>query len=104
MTVPDIEFDIRQASAQALAYVRKESLDIYNRLHSIHEDVQFVQQVHSAYPKLPILRESIVLHAFYVLTSDVANLRCGAWYVDPEIVRIQARCRLDKAAYPDTFI
>ncbi|KAJ8473864.1 hypothetical protein ONZ51_g7596 [Trametes cubensis] len=69
MAVPDIEFDIRQASAQALAYVRKESLDIYNRLHSIHEDVQFVQQVHSAYPKLPIL----------------PNLRCGAWYVDPEI-------------------
>ncbi|KAH9889398.1 initiator tRNA phosphoribosyl transferase [Cubamyces lactineus] len=69
MPAPEIDFDIRQASAQALAYVRKESLDIYNRLHSIHEDVQFVQQVRDAYPKLPIL----------------PNLRCGAWYVDPEI-------------------
>ncbi|KAI0359563.1 initiator tRNA phosphoribosyl transferase [Trametes cingulata] len=65
----DMEFDARQASAQALAYVRKESLDIFNRLHSIHEDVRFVQQVREAYPDLPIL----------------PNLRCGAWYVDPAI-------------------
>ncbi|KAI0369025.1 initiator tRNA phosphoribosyl transferase [Pilatotrama ljubarskyi] len=65
----DREFDTRQAGAQALAYVRKESLDIFNRLHSILEDVQFVQQVHEAYPNLPIL----------------PNLRCGAWYVDPAI-------------------
>ena len=76
MAVPDIEFDIRQASAQALAYVRKESLDIYNRLHSIHEDVQFVQQVHSAYPKLPILRESIV--SACILCIDV---RCSEFAV-----------------------
>ncbi|KAI0326344.1 initiator tRNA phosphoribosyl transferase [Cubamyces sp. BRFM 1775] len=69
MSILDIDLGIRQATAQALAYVRKESLDIYNRLHSIHEDVQFVQQVRKAYPKLPIS----------------PNLRCGAWYVDPEI-------------------
>ena len=54
----DVEFDIRQASAEALAYVRKESLDIFNRLHSIEEDVRFVEQVHEAYPDLPILRMS----------------------------------------------
>ena len=39
-----------------LAYLRKESLDIYNRLHSINEDVHFVQLVHEAYPKIPLLR------------------------------------------------
>ncbi|KAI8978289.1 initiator tRNA phosphoribosyl transferase [Trametes punicea] len=65
----ELEFDARQANAQALAYVRKESLDIYNRLHSIQEDVQFVRQVHNAYPHLLVL----------------PNLRCGAWYVDPAI-------------------
>ncbi|KAK0459297.1 initiator tRNA phosphoribosyl transferase [Desarmillaria tabescens] len=45
----------------ALSYIRKESLDIYNRLHSIDEDITFVNQI------LPIL----------------PNLRCGAWYTDP---------------------
>ena len=39
-----------------LAYLRKESLDIYNRLHSIDEDVQFVQLIHETYPKIPLLR------------------------------------------------
>ena len=39
-----------------LAYLRKESLDIYNRLHSINEDVHFVQLVHETYPKIPLLR------------------------------------------------
>ncbi len=51
------EFDVKQANAEALAYVRKESLDIFNRLHSIDEDVQFVGEVHQAFPELPILRE-----------------------------------------------
>ncbi|KAI0741054.1 initiator tRNA phosphoribosyl transferase [Earliella scabrosa] len=63
------DFDVKKANAEALEYVRKESLDIYNRLHSILEDVRFVGQVHDAYPELPIL----------------PNLRCGAWYVDPAI-------------------
>ena len=40
-----------------LAYLRKESLDIFNRLHSIHEDVEFVNQVHATYPDTPILRQ-----------------------------------------------
>ncbi|KAJ6497494.1 initiator tRNA phosphoribosyl transferase, partial [Mycena sanguinolenta] len=53
----------------ALAFLRKESLDLFNRLHSIAEDVQFVNQVHAAYPAIPIL----------------PNLRCGAWYTDPAI-------------------
>ena len=55
----EIEFDIRQANAEALAYVRKESLDIYNRLHSVQEDVRFVERIHETYPDLPIIRTSL---------------------------------------------
>lgn len=44
--------------ALALNHLRKESLDIYNRLHSIAEDIEFVKSVRAAYPHLPILRES----------------------------------------------
>ncbi|KAI0690919.1 initiator tRNA phosphoribosyl transferase [Cerioporus squamosus] len=62
-------FDIKQANSEAFAYVRKESLDIFNRLHSIGEDVHFVGEVYQAYPDLPIL----------------PNLRCGAWYLDPKM-------------------
>ncbi|KAI0645167.1 initiator tRNA phosphoribosyl transferase [Trametes meyenii] len=65
----DFTYDAHQADAEALAYVRKETLDIFNRLHSILEDVRFVHQVHEAYGGLPML----------------PNLRCGAWYVDPII-------------------
>ncbi|KAF8637561.1 hypothetical protein AX17_002747 [Amanita inopinata Kibby_2008] len=55
--------------SEALAYLRKESLDIYNRLHSVAEDVEFVERVSGAYPGLPLL----------------PNLRCGTWYTDPAI-------------------
>ncbi|KAF7350966.1 Initiator tRNA phosphoribosyl transferase [Mycena sanguinolenta] len=55
--------------AMLFAFLRKESLDLFNRLHSIAEDVLFVNQVHAAYPAIPIL----------------PNLRCGAWYADPTI-------------------
>ncbi|KAF9485227.1 initiator tRNA phosphoribosyl transferase [Pholiota conissans] len=55
---------------KAFAYIRKESLDIYNRLHSIEEDVAFIEQAHKAYPNAPLLR-------------SCPNLRCGAWYTDP---------------------
>ena len=55
----DTQFDIRQANAQALAYVRKESLDIFNRLHSIQEDIRFVECVREAYADLPIIRAPV---------------------------------------------
>ena len=45
------------AEAEALSYLRRESLDIYNRLHSIEEDVKFVNQVRQAYPSFAFLRE-----------------------------------------------
>ncbi|KAF4614241.1 hypothetical protein D9613_007737 [Agrocybe pediades] len=56
-------------TAEALSYIRKESLDIFNRLHSVEEDIAFVRHVHEAYPDIPLL----------------PNLRCGAWYTDPKI-------------------
>jgi len=55
----------------ALNHLRKESLDIYNRLHSIAEDIDFVKTVRSTYQYLPIL----------------PNQRCGLWYVDPQMAR-----------------
>ncbi|EIN06604.1 initiator tRNA phosphoribosyl transferase [Punctularia strigosozonata HHB-11173 SS5] len=53
--------------SEARDFLRKESLDIFNRLHSIDHDVRFVQQVHDRYHDVPL----------------VPNLRCGAWYADP---------------------
>jgi len=38
--------------------LRKESLDVFNRLHSIEEDVAFVNQVNDAYPDLALVRQS----------------------------------------------
>ncbi|GLB37858.1 putative initiator tRNA phosphoribosyl transferase [Lyophyllum shimeji] len=55
--------------SSVLQELRRESLDIYNRLHSIADDAAFVAHVHEFYPALPL----------------VPNLRCGAWYTDPAI-------------------
>jgi len=43
-------------ASDAFAYLRKESLDIFNRIHSIEEDITFVEHVHEAYPEIPLLR------------------------------------------------
>ncbi|KAJ3726981.1 tRNA A64-2'-O-ribosylphosphate transferase [Lentinula raphanica] len=58
-----------QNTAEAFSHLRKESLDIYNRLKSIEEDIQFIYQIHNAYLDYPLL----------------PNLRCGAWYTDPSL-------------------
>ncbi|THG99141.1 hypothetical protein EW026_g3137 [Hermanssonia centrifuga] len=64
----------QQLTAEApLSHIRKESLDVYNRVHSIAEDVLFITATSRVYPDLPIL----------------PNLRCGAWYVDPQIARTE---------------
>ncbi|KAG7091219.1 hypothetical protein E1B28_010270 [Marasmius oreades] len=65
------DFNLTNLNLQidAFSHLRKESFDLYNRLHSIQEDVQFVKQVHAAYPTIPL----------------IPNLRCGAWYCDPAI-------------------
>ncbi|KAF7294029.1 Initiator tRNA phosphoribosyl transferase [Mycena kentingensis (nom. inval.)] len=62
-------------SRDALKELRRESLDIYNRLHSIEQVSSFVNAVHDAYPGLPIL----------------PNLRCGAWYTEPSIIDDEAK-------------
>ncbi|KAJ8697086.1 tRNA A64-2'-O-ribosylphosphate transferase, variant 2 [Pleurotus ostreatus] len=66
-----MSFINREETKEALEYIRKESLDIYNRLHSIEEDIKFVHLVHEAYSEHDI--------------PFLPNLRCGAWYTDPEI-------------------
>ncbi|KAH9975564.1 initiator tRNA phosphoribosyl transferase [Lactifluus volemus] len=63
------------SEASARAYIRRESLDIYNRLHSIEADIAFVNEVRATYPAFPLL----------------PNLRCGAWYTDPTIAHPTAR-------------
>ena len=57
------------SAVDALAYLRKESLDVYSRLHSIAEDIQFVEHVRNYYPNLPILRAGSL-----VLFFRIANL------------------------------
>lgn len=41
---------------KGLAEIRKESLDIYNRIHSIAEDALFVQEVAEQYNGYPVIR------------------------------------------------
>lgn len=43
-------------SKVVLAEIRRESQDIYNRIHSIHEDSAFVSEVINEYAELPLLR------------------------------------------------
>ncbi|EJD40323.1 initiator tRNA phosphoribosyl transferase [Auricularia subglabra TFB-10046 SS5] len=62
-----VEYD-QLGLPDATAELRRESVDVYNRLHSIDEDAQFVSSVAAAYADLPLL----------------PNLRCGAWYTDPK--------------------
>ncbi|KAF8962723.1 initiator tRNA phosphoribosyl transferase [Flammula alnicola] len=66
---PNDHLLVSEKSDDAFSYLRKESLDIFNRLHSIEEDLTFVEQVQKNYPNIPLL----------------PNLRCGAWYTDPAI-------------------
>lgn len=54
-----IDRDTASSTRDALAHIRLETLDIYNRLHSIAEDVLLVNFIHENYPDLPILRQFI---------------------------------------------
>ncbi|KAH9966288.1 tRNA A64-2'-O-ribosylphosphate transferase [Russula compacta] len=65
----------KTSEASARAHIRRESLDIYNRLHSIDADIAFVKDVRGFYPTFPL----------------IPNLRCGAWYTDPAIYRWSSR-------------
>ncbi|KAF7732014.1 hypothetical protein EC973_007119 [Apophysomyces ossiformis] len=50
-----------------LNQLRKDQKNIYNRLKSIEEDAEFVNEVSAVFPKFAL----------------VANERCGSWYIDP---------------------
>lgn len=52
----------------SLKELRRSMLSIPNRLRSISEDAEFVQEVAAEY-KLPV----------------IANERCGSWYISPEV-------------------
>ncbi|KAI0001052.1 initiator tRNA phosphoribosyl transferase-domain-containing protein [Russula vinacea] len=69
----------RTLESSARAHIRRESLDIYNRLHSIQADIAFVNEVRAAYPSFPL----------------IPNLRCGAWYTDPAIVHFSSSSAYD---------
>jgi hypothetical protein len=60
--------DGKSDHAATFAHLRKESLDLYNRIHSIAEDVAFVSQVYSHFQRLPLLR------AYRSLTSRIPQL------------------------------
>jgi len=53
--------------SETLAFLKRSTLSISNRLSSIAEDAEFVCRVADAYG-LPL----------------VANERCGSWYIPPE--------------------
>lgn len=43
-------------SGKELAEIRKESLDVYNRIHSIADDSLFVERVVENYSEFPVIR------------------------------------------------
>jgi tRNA A64-2'-O-ribosylphosphate transferase len=60
--------------ASARAYIRRESLDIYNRLHSIDADIAFVNQVRAAYPTLPLIRTARPLPVGSICSSHLTRV------------------------------
>ena len=67
-------------SAEALAHIRKESLDLYNRLHSIEEDISFVDSVRRAYPSQAFLREiQLFITDHCTLTASFFSSQFAMW-------------------------
>jgi hypothetical protein len=58
--------------AKDLAFLRRESLDIYNRIHSIAEDVEFVNQVCKHYSDYPVVRECNLPHLIKKITAVIS--------------------------------
>jgi tRNA A64-2'-O-ribosylphosphate transferase len=52
--------------SKILGELKRSTLSIHNRLHSIEEDAAFVKRVQAAYGR-PV----------------IANERCGSWYIKP---------------------
>jgi hypothetical protein len=56
MLEPDIEHvSTESRNKNALEQIRKEKLSTFNRLHSIHEDAMFIQEVLIRYNKFPVV-------------------------------------------------
>jgi tRNA A64-2'-O-ribosylphosphate transferase len=47
-------------ATEAREFLRKESLDIFNRLHSIDQDIKFIEQVYNKYSGIPLVRQYLV--------------------------------------------
>jgi hypothetical protein len=54
LSMGDLHLPIASQSG-AFKAIRKESLDAFNRLHSIDEDASFVSSIAHAYPSLPVV-------------------------------------------------
>ena len=49
--------NLKNEMSRDLAFLRKESLDIYNRVHSVAEDIVFVNQIRDHYSdNYPVVR------------------------------------------------
>ncbi|POW10502.1 hypothetical protein PSHT_08749 [Puccinia striiformis] len=94
----------RNTFKEDLKAINKQHRDVYNRLHSISEDSEFVTKMVGQYQPLPVIGkyltckkkvdtsvcgEYCLLNTIIVqilracFSSSSANLRCGAWYIDP---------------------
>lgn len=68
-TISDLIFS-EQANhnfSKTLGAIKRSTLSIHNRLHSIEEDAKFAERVAGEYNNRPL----------------IANERCGSWYIDP---------------------
>lgn len=67
--------------------IRKHSAqhDLYNRLHSIARDTEFVDRVRGWYEGMVVVRECIAEGGVMWLMIGTANQRCGVWYCNPEV-------------------
>ena len=84
----DLHLPITNRS-EAFKAIRKESLDVFNRLHSINEDASFVSSIAHAYPSFPVVGMNTMPYDIVILIIDAvvsANRRCGVWYVDVNLV------------------
>lgn len=74
---------------EAFKTIEQDSRNLFNRLHSINEDADFVSKVIEAYPEFPAFGMSRTYDSLseYLHKFILANLRCGAWYTDPLLVK-----------------
>jgi len=87
--------------------VRRDANDIYSRLRSIDEDAGFVRRVKEANPTLPLVGEQFQFSSLMpelTLHLLAANLRCGAWYVDPSLVSWSSAFRTNEEVEAHLFL